>query len=200
MTKASVRLSEREIKRRTSGPKRDMTGVWLIGGAVVVTAILMFFVLRPADSNVALISVVVEYKNVARGHSTAPQNYPQSPPVGGVHNPVWQNCGIYDQPLQNENVIHALEHGAVWITYQPDLAPDVLEYVRSLVRGHPLTIMSPYPGLSKPVVATAWGLQLSLDDPKDPRLPLFIARYENGPQTPEPGASCTGGIGTPIQN
>ncbi len=58
--------------------------------------------------------------------------------------------------------------------------------------------LTPYPNLPKPVVASAWGLQLPLDDANDARLPLFISRYEAGPQTPEPGALCTGGIGTPL--
>src|SRR5512147_779581 len=115
MTKASVRLSERELKRRSSGGGRDLTGFWLLGGAAVITIVLIVLSLRPAQT--ALIDGVVEYKNLARGHSTAPQRYQQSPPVGGIHNPVWQNCGIYDQPLKNENMLHAMEHGAVWITY-----------------------------------------------------------------------------------
>jgi hypothetical protein len=43
------------------------------------------------------------------------------PPAGGPHNPSWQNCGFYDELVRDENAVHSLEHGAVWITYQPDL-------------------------------------------------------------------------------
>ena len=32
----------------------------------------------------------------------------------------------------------------------------------------------------------------------DPRLEKFIKAYEQGPQTPEPGAACTNGTGTPV--
>jgi hypothetical protein len=199
MTKASVRLSERELKRRSREGRRDLTGFWLLGGAAVITIILIVLTLRPAASTVALIDGVVEYNNLARGHSGSAQRYQQSPAVGGIHDPTWQNCGIYDKALRNENAVHSLEHGAVWITYQPALSADSVEYLRSLARGHAAVLLSPYPDLTKPVVANAWGLQLPLDDPRDSRLQLFIARYENGPQTPEPGAVCTGGIGTPIE-
>ena len=65
-------------------------------------------------------------------------------------------------------------------------------------RGQTHVLVSPYPDLPKPVVASAWGLQLPLDDVNDARLSLFVSRYEKGPQTPEPGALCTGGIGTPL--
>ena len=59
-------------------------------------------------------------------------------------------------------------------------------------------VLSPYPGLDAPVVASAWGVQLKLDGVDDPRLKTFIDVYRQGNQTPEPGAACTGGTGTPI--
>ncbi len=54
-------------------------------------------------------------------HLEEPVTYTENPPVGGVHNPVWQNCGYYAAPIPNETAVHSLEHGAIWITYQPDL-------------------------------------------------------------------------------
>lgn len=199
MTKASVRLSEHELRRRSNAGRRDRTGWWLLGGAALISVILIAVTLRPT-SQIALIDGVIQYDNLPRGHSSSPQVYQQVPPVGGIHDPTWLNCGIYDQPVRNENAVHSMEHGAVWITYQPSLAADVMQYLRSLVSGHVAVILSPYPNLPKPVVASAWGLQLQLDDPNDPRLSLFISRYEDGPQTPEPGALCTSGTGTPIAN
>ena len=54
-------------------------------------------------------------------------------------------------------------------------------------------VLSPYDGLPGPVVASAWGTQLVLTGVDDPRLEEFIKAYRQGPQTPEPGAACTGG-------
>jgi hypothetical protein len=128
-----------------------------------------------------------------------PVSYPQTPPAGGQHNPIWQNCGIYDQPVANEQAVHSLEHGAVWITYQPDLGEGDVNQLRELVRGRSHALLSPYPDLPTPVVASAWGVQLKLDGASDPRLPFFIEKYHNGPQTPEPGAPCSGGAGEPVE-
>ena len=47
-------------------------------------------------------------------------DYEQVPPLGGPHDPQWLACGVYDEPLRDENAVHDLEHGTVWITYQPD--------------------------------------------------------------------------------
>lgn len=115
------------------------------------------------------------------------------PPMGGPHDPVWQDCGFYDAPVRNENVVHSLEHGAVWVTYSETLADDDVAALRSLAGEHSYLLVSPYPGLSGPLVATAWGVQLELDGVDDDRLEVFIARYLQGPQTPEPGAACSGG-------
>lgn len=135
---------------------------------------------------------VTSYEVEAGVHVTTPVDYPQTPPVGGKHNPVWLNCGIYDSPVPNENAVHSMEHGAVWVTYAADLAETEVAELRALM---PSTygILSPMDGLPAPVVATAWGKQLTLDGTDDPRLQQFISAFANSPTAPEAGASCTGG-------
>ena len=120
------------------------------------------------------------------------------PPVFGEHFRVWQNCGIYDQPIELGNALHSLEHGAVWLTYSQDLSREQIADLKSLVRGHDYVLMSPYPSQSDPVVLTAWGIQLVIDSLPDARIAQFIAYYEQGPQNPEPGAPCSGALGSPL--
>jgi transcriptional regulator with XRE-family HTH domain len=131
-------------------------------------------------------------------HLEGDLDYAQSPPVGGPHNEVWQNCGFYTQPVRDENAVHSLEHGAVWITYSPDLPPRQVERLQQLARSQTYVLVSPYPAMDSPVVASAWGKQLAtLQDAYDPDLERFVRAYMQGPQVPEPGANCTGGIGQP---
>jgi hypothetical protein len=141
----------------------------------------------------------VEDVDVGSGgrHTEGVVDYAQSPPAGGEHNPIWQNSGFYDEPVLNETAVHTLEHGAVWITYSPDLAQDDKDRIREIVSGQDCVLASPYPGLDAPVVASAWGKQLRLEDAADPDLEQFVRAYKQGPQTPEPGAACTGGLGDP---
>ncbi len=197
MTKASQKVTRNDNRVRGGNSARNKL-LWIggIGAAIVAMTALAFVVF--ASPAVPILDGVIVYNNLSRAHSEAPQTYEQTPPAGGVHSAEWQNCGIYDQPVHNEKAVHSLEHGAVWIAYQPDLPTAMIDRLRSLARGHDHVLVAPYPNLPKPVVASAWGLQLSLDDAHDARLPLFISRYEKGPQTPEPGAVCNGGIGTPL--
>jgi hypothetical protein len=133
-----------------------------------------------------------------RGHTTDPITYKEVPPMGGPHWNDWVNCGIYDKPLQNEQAVHSLEHGAVWITYQPNLPTAQVEILRNLVRQSGYRLLSPYTNLPHPIVATAWGYQLPLDSASDPRLAQFVLLHQQDPKGPEPGASCSGSVGTPI--
>lgn len=140
---------------------------------------------------------VKSYSVASRDHVNGTVSYPQTPPVGGNHDEVWLNCGVYDEPVPNENAVHDLEHGVVWITYQPNLPAAELERLKSLVRNQTYVDLTPYPDLRSPVVASAWGKQLQVDSADDPRLVTFISTYRQSPQSPEPGAPCTGGTGTP---
>ena len=45
--------------------------------------------------------------------------YDREPPTNGDHAPIWQNCGLYEKPVQNRYAVHSLDHGVVWITYRP---------------------------------------------------------------------------------
>ena len=175
-------------------------------GALVVL-VLGYFILKPVvnpnaphggdphTDNPALKAVqTFDYEGAQ--HTTDPVNYAQTPPAGGPHDPVWQDCGVYTQPLRNENAVHSLEHGTVWITYRPDLsASDVATLQSDLdaVKDHK-TILSPYPDLPAPVVITVWNAQLDLKGATDPRLPTFISVYGDGHTAPEASiASCAGG-------
>lgn len=127
-------------------------------------------------------------------HVPGTVDYKETPPVGGEHNEAWLNCGVYDKPVPNENAVHSLEHGAVWITYSPDLPQDQVDELVDLT---PKTygLISPFEGMDSPITISAWGTQLKVDSADDPRIEPFIKKYRQGPQTPEPGAACTGGVG-----
>lgn len=129
-------------------------------------------------------------------HVETTVKYAQNPPVGGKHNPVWLNCGVYTKAVPNENAVHSLEHGAVWVTYREGTsAADIAKLRNALPDTY--TLLSPMKDLPAPVVASAWGKQLKLKNASDPRLAEFIKAYRQGPQTPEPGAACTGGVDAP---
>jgi hypothetical protein len=131
---------------------------------------------------------------LSRDHVPGPVKYPMSPPAGGKHNPYWQNCegDVYAAPVPNERAVHSLEHGAVWITYRPDLPKSGVDALAKYVRGVGYTLMSPYEGLDTAVSVQAWGVQLKVSSPTDKRIRTFLAAYRE--RGPESGATCSSGI------
>jgi hypothetical protein len=151
-------------------------------------------------------------KALGHSHVPGPVTYSVTPPVGGDHNATWMNCGVYDQPVPSERAVHNMEHGAIWITYQPSLPTSELDQLYDLFARQTILTspegggrsrymdITPYPGLPSPIVVTSWGFQLRLTSASDPRLQQFITKFRFSQQyTPEYGGPCTGGVGTPLK-
>jgi hypothetical protein len=136
-------------------------------------------------------------RDIKASHVDGPVAYPgqaAEAPFGGNHAPVWQNCGVYTQPIASEYAVHSLEHGAVWAAYNPATASaDDIATLTKLVEKDPLRLLSPYPGLTAKINLVAWGQRIAVDSAKDPKVERFFDLFTNGPQTPERGAACTGG-------
>jgi hypothetical protein len=164
---------------------------------IALVAILWAPQLAPVGANASVPDGVQSFTVTQRNHVDTPVVYAQNPPVGGNHAPVWQNCGFYDMPIASENGVHAMEHGAVWITYRPDLPQGQIDALRRRANSQPYVLSSSYPDIPAPVVASAWGRQLRLDSADDPRLDQFVHTFRLGEQAPERGGPCTGGIGVP---
>ena len=134
----------------------------------------------------------VEYE--AGQHVATTVAYAESPPVGGEHDPVWADCTgtVYDVDIRHENAVHSLEHGAVWITYNPDeVSAADIETLAGLVEGKTGRMLSPYVGLDSPVSLQSWGHQLKVDSVDDPRIEQFADFLTRNPdEHPEVGASC----------
>lgn len=182
-----VAQAQRQSK---SAERRRLSVIWVALGvviAVIAALVTWAIVTRP------VLTGVETFDNVTANHVLDRRpDYDVLPPPGGDHHPRWWTCGIYEDPIPDHHAVHSLEHGAVWLTYQPDLPEEQIEQLRRLAN-QTYMLLSPYPGQDAPVIATAWANQLKVDDAGDERLRLFVREFRQGPQTPEPNATCLGG-------
>jgi hypothetical protein len=127
-------------------------------------------------------------------HQNGKISYPMAPPVGGTHNANWQRClgDVYNAPIASEHAVHSMEHGAVWITYNPSLPKAEIDQLAAKVKGHDFTLMSPFEGQDKPISVQTWGYQLKVDKASDPRIDQFIKALREV-SAREPGATCSAG-------
>jgi Protein of unknown function (DUF3105) len=192
--------SARKAAARKRQERRRRTIIASVVAGVVVIAVVAIALVANRQSNnptTAGYGKVTSFDGLSRNHTSSAVRYPQTPPVGGDHNPVWQNCGYYAQPVRSENAVHSLEHGAVWLTYQPNLPKAQVDVLANMARSQQFVLVSPYPDLPAPVVASGWGVQEWFHSANDAGLTQFVSKYRQGPQTPEPGALCSNGTGTP---
>jgi hypothetical protein len=186
--------SKKSNKKQESSSNRPLLIGLLAVAAVAALGALLWLTLRPEPE----IEGVVTFPRPSRGHEVGLEiPFGELPPAGGTHDPAWQTCGVYVEPINTANAIHSMEHGAAWITYQPDLPDEQIEAIQDHFTGQTYTLISPYPGQRSPIVLTTWGVQMEVDSIDDERVDPFIERYRLGPNTPERGASCTGGVGEP---
>lgn len=142
----------------------------------------------------------------AGNHVTAGERvaYDKNPPFGGPHDQIWADCEgvVYSKPVRNENMVHALEHGAVWIAYHPDKIKGAeLDKLKKRVQGQPYMMLSPYPRLDKPISLQSWGHQLKVGSADDERIDQFVKSLRrNQYQYPEVDASCSQVPGFNTQN
>jgi Protein of unknown function (DUF3105) len=176
----------------------------LIAGAVVVVvfaaAVLTYAFLQVNAAEESRVDSVDEIAGVetfdyapGQEHVATPVQYEQDPPVGGPHDGEWADCTgtVYDVEIRHENAVHGLEHGAVWITYDPEaVSEDDIDTLAGLV-DESGRMLSPYSGQDSPVSIQSWNHQLKVDSADDPRLAQFadFLTY-NQDFFPEPGASC----------
>jgi hypothetical protein len=169
--------------------------------AVVVfaVAVIGYAVVQVNKANEGKVESIDEIAGItsaeyeAGQHVTTPVTYAESPPIGGEHDPVWADCTgtVYDVDIRHENAVHSMEHGAVWITYDPDTvsADDVATLAE--VAQESGRMLSPYAGQDSPISLQSWNHQLKVDSVTDPRIVQFADFMTfNAEFYPEVGASC----------
>ena len=197
---AQIKAEQKKTERKRTWIIASVAGTVALGLIGTTIAVVVDQGAKNADLAAQAkepIAGVNTFTDLSQDHVSTEVDYAQNPPTGGAHSAVGQICGFYSAPIADETGVHSLEHGAVWITYDPSLAPGQVAALRDFAAKDNYVLVSPRDGLDSPVVASAWGIQLQLDAATDKRLPVFLASYVNGPQTPEPGASCSDGVGTP---
>ena len=143
------------------------------------------------DTSTDIEGLVIK-EDLDAGHARGELPYSSLTPVGGNHNPFWQKCGHYTVEIPAERAVHSLEHGAVWIAYAPETDVTGLE---TLVASDEHLLMSPVERLDVPLMISAWGAQVAVDGPDDPRIATFIETYIR--QGPEAAPCVGGGVGEP---
>ena len=105
-------------------------------------------------------------------------SYNSNPPTSGAHSSAvpW---GFSEVELLDQNVIHNLEHGGIWITYK-DIDEESLATLRIIARTNPQSVViSPRAANDSPVALASWGRLLKTDTVDRDQIKTFIKSNKN---------------------
>lgn len=172
--------------------------VWFLIPTIVLVGVGVWFFtkssssVKPEDSSkpeAVSTSVLgtVDYDIVSRDHiaqGTSGSGYNSNPPSSGVH---WQGPaknGFYDSDLRDEQLIHNLEHGHIWIAYKPDVEDEIKNKLKEITQKEDWkVVVTPREANDSKIALVAWGRVLKMDEPDYKKAEDFITTYRNrGPE------------------
>ncbi len=198
MTPTQARAARRQRRQRRRRVYVVLSGIGV--GLIAFTLILSLFLPGlPLDSlfrGGAPEGPGIRMEDQGRRHIIPGEEHPEYnsiPPTSGWHYNVplaparW---GIYDEQLEDEILIHNLEHGYVNVHYDcPDGCEELVSQLTELVqegvdRGGKL-LMSPYSGMDSRIALTAWNFIDKFDEFDEDRMRDFVNAHEGSPNAPE---------------
>jgi len=168
---------------------------WIAGIGLVVVLVSVVFLSQPEIRGVPEGTQTIQVTD--NEHVAGTIYAANEVPAGGAMDSGWQNCGFYETQIRAESAVHSMEHGAVWVAFDPNLPAAEIDSLRRFVSRSEKVVVSPVAGISSPVIVSAWGFQLDINDLADSRLDQFVNEFSGSSDAPEPGGRCSGAVGQP---
>lgn len=128
------------------------------------------------------------YEAQSRDHILSGASHPDynsNPPTGGWHYAAPAQTGIYDKEFPDEEIVHNLEHGHIWISYRPDLAADQVEKLAEIAQSYGSRIIITLRAKNdSPIAVVAWQYLLKMDSVDEEQIRNFVKAHRNiaGPE------------------
>lgn len=108
------------------------------------------------------------------------QQYNSNPPTSGPHYAEPADWGVYQEELTDENAVHSLEHGGIWISYRPDIDDETKEKLEALGRLYSgSVVVSPRSANDSLIAVASWGRLQKLSSFDEAGITEFIKRNKN---------------------
>ena len=133
----------------------------------------------------------IEQADHGREHVSSKEYGGDQPPTSGTHaNPV--SWGVYDTEVRDDQLIHNMEHGGIYISYQPSLPKEQVEKLKELLSA-PFSdpqfqprkiVLAPRVENKSPIELSSWRRSEALASYDQQKIKDYITR--NLGKSPEP--------------
>src|SRR3989344_7744765 len=193
-----LRRQEKEMDRaqnvRSKGIKKLLVRILVLG---VVTGLgygtyLLSKRSEPTGEDFSVeISVLADRVHIPVGAEPAVA-YNSNPPTSGQHYDTPARPGFREEAIPDGHLIHSLEHGLVWISYNPRISKEA-EKLRDVAT--PMIVITSREANDTDIAIASWGRldkfnlkDGAIDDDDLLRINDFVKRYSNkGPEKIPPG-------------
>ena len=152
-------------------------------GAVLYGIIFLVRLSTPQSNDFSTAFPIQGRHHIAVGEET--KQYNSNPPSSGDHYGQTARGGFYDETLDDETVIHNLEHGDIWITYHPRISSETKAILKKFAGQY--VVVSPRTQNDRDISVVAWDRVDTFDIDTGVldvgRIQDFIRSYDNrGPE------------------
>lgn len=164
--------------------------------AVLILGSVGFITVKQKNAPPELPKLGVEQPDLGNKHITAPlpNTAPEPPASGDMTSPV--PCRGSELEVPDTGVIHAMEHGGVYISYRPDLPSDQKSKLTALFTkpfSNPKfapnkAIVAPRAANGSPIILTSWKRNLKLESFDEAKIMDYY--LQNVSKSPEGSAQC----------
>ena len=142
-----------------------------------------YFISQPEKSRSGVAIPILGQEHIPVGASHPPYN--SNPPTSGWHYAEPAPWGMHQNELPDEQLIHNLEHGGIWISYVgiDDATKSALEKIAT---SQIKVVIEPRAKNDAPIILASWGRLLKLERFDEEAVLDFIKANRN--RSPEPFA------------
>ncbi len=171
-----------DARNRARRTKRILQWSWLLV-PVSGAALGLIWLASPGDElGQAFADQGREHIAIGASHLS----YNSNPPTSGPHYVQPAPWGIYQHELPDEALVHNLEHGGIWISYN-NIDPVTKQEIETLAKQHAdKMIVTPRARDDAKIVLASWRRLLKLDGFDENAVIAFIKANKN--RSPEPDA------------
>lgn len=163
----------------------DKVVLSIMGGTIIlIVAIFLFASKNPANQPPLGQEIEIQPATHISAGEVHP-DYNSNPPTSGWHYVDPAPWGVSTEPIVDEQAIHNLEHGGIWLSYHPDqITQETLDQLTTLVRTYPSKVfLSPRAGNDTPIAIASWGRLEKTETFDEAQIRDFVARNKNkGPE------------------
>lgn len=177
-------------ERGKAASKRSRLPTWILFAAPSLVVVLVFAIVAALNlpggggsgQSTAQSFPIQGTQHIREGESH-PQ-YNSNPPTSGWHYEREASWGVHESEIPDEQAVHNLEHGGIWITYQPTLDQAAVEKLKGLTRQYrSKVLLTPRANNDVRIALAAWGKLDTMDSFDEARILSFVRSFVNqGPE------------------